>query len=67
MHLFFDRGVPSKDVMEKLMYAFMNWDMGKFIQMSHEGVGYQIYVNLRNFTSSQEITNCEICTFSGGY
>ena len=56
----FYRDVSARDVMEKLMYAFMNWDMGKFIKMSHEGLGYRIYVNFRNFTSSQEITSFEI-------
>ena len=56
----FYRYVSARDVMEKLIHAFMNWDMGKFVQMSCEGVGYHIYVNLHNFTSSWVITNCEI-------
>ena len=29
---FFYRDVSAQDVMKKVMYAFMNWDMGKFIR-----------------------------------
>ena len=67
VHIFiFYRGVPARDVMEKLMYAFMNWDMGMFIQLSLKSVGYTLYVKLRKITSSQKIPSYQILSSGGG-
>ena len=48
------------------MFAFMNWDMGMFIQLSLKSVGYTLYVKLRKITSSQQITSYQILSSGGG-
>ena len=48
------------------MYAFMNWDMGMFIQLSLKSVGYTLYVKLRKITLCQKITSYQILSSGGG-